>query len=435
MSNMKRQLKIGIGLSQREPSTQKRPLLGKIRSIVLIFLLCGLHQASFAQLTAGVVQLDITPKIGGPMYGYSARGANVSQGVHDPLYAGVLVLDDGATKVAIVALDMGSIRKENTDNIKAMVRESSDIDNIVLVASHSHSSAANPWNKELERKISDAIVEADRHRITAKIGVGIGEVREGHNRIMIREDGSLFMFWQNRDRIPTSPVDYQLGVIRIEGSNGPIATLINFTCHPVVAGPGNLLISADYPGPMKQMVGEEIGGQVMFLQGAAGNINPFWDKTPPEQGAFEQIEKMGHAIAEEVIRVSRHIVDYDEKPRISFKNEVIPITSRLDTVPPERKLQAEINTILIGEELALATFPGEFFVEHGLSLKERSPYKYTFFLGYSNDQLYYFPTIQSTIKGGYGAGSATQVELGAGEYLVNRALINLLYQGNKVAKR
>jgi hypothetical protein len=288
----------------------------------------------------------------------------------------------------------------------------------------------------LERKIADAIIEAYKHRVSARIGVGVGEVREGHNRRMICEDGSLVMFWQNRNRIPTSPVDYRLGVIRIEGSKGSIATLVNFTCHPVVAGPENLLISADYPGAMKRMLGNEIGGQIMFLQGAAGNINPFWDKTPPDQGAFDQIEKMGRAIADEVIKVSHQIVDFDEKPLISFKSEVVPITSRLDTVPPERKmLKAEINTVLIGKDLALATFPGEFFVEHGLTLKERSPFKYTFFIGYCNDQLYYFPTIQSTILGGYGAGSVTQVELGAGEYLVNRALINLLYQGNKVAKR
>jgi hypothetical protein len=316
-----------------------------------------------------------------------------------------------------------------------MVREVTDIEHVILVTSHTHSGAANPWSKELERKIADAIVEADRHRISARLGVGIGEVREGHNRRMICEDGSLVMFWENRDRIPTSPVDYRLGVIRIEGSKGPIATLVNFTCHPVVAGPENLLISADYPGAMKRMAGNEIGGQIMFLQGAAGNINPFWDKTPPDQGAFEQIEKMGRAIADEVVKVSHRIVDFDEKPLISFKSEIIPIASRLDTVPPDRKLQAEINTVLIGKDLALATFPGEFFVEHGLALKERSPFKYTFFLGYCNDQLYYFPTIESTITGGYGAGSATQVELGAGEYLVNRALINLLYQGKKVALR
>ena len=433
---MKKQLKIGIRLSQRGYSLKGRFFLLRLRSLLLVIALCGFYQSCFAQLTAGVTQIDITPKTGTSMYGYGARGTNVSQGVHDPLFAGVLVLDDGSTKLAIVTMDMGQIKRENTESIKSMVREVTDIENIILVTSHSHSSASNPWSIELERKIADAIIEAERHRISARIGVGVGEVREGHNRRMICEDGRLVMFWENRDRIPTSPVDYRLGVIRIEGDKGPIATLVNFTCHPVVAGPENLLISADYPGAMKRILGSEIGGQIMFLQGAAGNINPFWDKTPPDQGAFEQIEKMGRAIADEVVEVSHQIVDFDDKPLISFKSELVPITSRLDTVPPERKiLKAEINTVLIGKDLALATFPGEFFVEHGLSLKERSPYKYTFFLGYCNDQLYYFPTIQSTITGGYGAGSATQVELGAGEYLVNRALINLLYQGNKVAPR
>ena len=243
------------------------------------------------------------------------------------------------------------------------------------------------------------------------------------------------MFWANRDHIPTSPVDYQLGVIRIEGFEGPIATLVNFTCHPVVAGPENLLISADYPGAMERMLENELGGQVMFLQGADGNLNPFWDKTPPEEGAFDQIEKMGRTIADEVLQVSRHIIDYEEMPLISFKSEVIQLAYRLDTARTERKIQAEINTVLIGKDLALATFPGEFFVEHGLAFKERSPFKHTFFIGYCNDQLYYFPTIQSTITRGYGAASSTQVEIGAGEYLVNRALINLLFQGSKISPR
>ncbi|MBA7515109.1 hypothetical protein ES705_07147 [subsurface metagenome] len=46
----------------------------------------------------------------------------------------------------------------------------------------------------------------------------------------------------------------------------------------------------------------------------------------------------------------------------------------------------------------------------------------------------YFPTIQAKIEGGYGAASATRVEVSAGERLVNRALINLLYQANKISR-
>lgn len=406
-------------------------LLIKFKYALLLVTLCIFYQNVFAQLKAGVEKIDITPPIGGSMAGYSARGEKASKGIHDRLYAEVLVLDDGNKKLAIVTVDLIGILRENTKNIKALVRDHTDIDHLIIAASHTHSGPAN-WSQDIERKIAEAIVQANHNLKPARIGAGVGEVHEGHNRRIIRTDGSLIMFWRNRDRIPTKPVDYQLGVICIEGSNGPIATLVNFTCHPVVAGPENLLFSADYPGAMKRILEAEIGGQVMYLAGASGDINPFWDKTPPDEGAFEQIEKMGRAIADEVLQVSRHIINYDETPKISFKNEVISLASRQDTARSERNIQAEINTVLIGEDLAMATFPGEFFVKHGLSLKERSPFKYTFFIGYCNDFLYYFPTIESTIKGGYGAAFATLVEIGAGERLVNRALINLIYQGDRI---
>lgn len=410
---------------------------------LLSILLLVLPQLGFGQLQAGVAQTNVTPPIGGLMYGYSARGKNVSEGVHDSLYARALVLYDGNTKLAIVTLDLGTITRENTTNVKNIVREHTDIEHILLAVSHSHStprpmldfpSAENPWVREAERKIAEAIVEADKNLVPARIGVGWGEVREGHNRRMIHTNGKLVMFWGNRDRIPTSPVDYQLGVIRVEGSDGPIATLVNFTCHPVVLGPENLLISADYPGAMMQMVKDELGGQVMFLQGAAGDINPFWDKTPPDEGAFVQVQKMGYAIADEIKRVSSSIFDFDETTKLSVHTEVIQLASRLDTARTNCNITAEINTVLIGEDIALATFPGEFFVEHGLNLKRNSPFKHTFFVGYCNDALGYFPTIRGSIEGGYGATSATvRVEIGAGERLVNRALINLLYQANKIS--
>ena len=409
-------------------------ILFRLKSTLIIFIISFMCLPGIAQITAGVAQIDITPEPGGPMYGYSARGTNVSKGVHDNLYARALVLNDGSTKLVIVTVDIGAIRKENSERIKRMIQERTNIENILLVASHTHSGPAQ-CSGDIEEKIADVVVRANSNPKSARIGVGLGEVREGHNRRMIHADGSLEMFWENRTGIPTSPVDYRLGVIRIEGSNGPIATLVNFTCHPVVAGPENLLFSADYPGAMNRILKEKIGGQIMYLPGASGDINPFWDKTPPDEGAFDQIERMGKALADEVVNVSEHIVDYDEKPVISFKREISQFATRRDTARLDKSIQAEINMLLIGNNLALAMFPGEFFVEHGLSLKERSPFKYTFFVGYCNDQLAYFPTISSTLTGGYGAASATQVEIGAGEYLVNRALINLMYQGNKISGR
>lgn len=410
----------------------------------LSFLVLVSAQQGLAELKAGVAKADITPPIGGMMYGYGARGINVSKGVHDPLYAKALVLDDGETKFAIVTLDLGSFTGANTTNVKKIVRDKTGIENVLCAFSHTHSgpvpssvfpSREKPWIREAERKIAEAIIGAADNLAPAKIGTGWGEVREGHNRRMVRVDGKTVMFWANRDRIPTSPVDYELAVIRVEGlDRKPIATLVNFACHPVVLGPKNLLISADYPGVFTRLVEEAIGGQCMFLQGAAGDINPFWDKTPPAEGAYAQMEKMGKAVADEALRVSRQIVAFKADPKISFHTEVIPLASRRDVARTNRNIKAEINTVVVGDDLAVATFPGEFFVEHSLSLKRRSRFKNTIFVGYCNDTLAYFPTIQACTEGGYGAASMSRVEVGAGERLVNRALINLYYQAGTISR-
>lgn len=411
-------------------------------AVCLSFLILAVAQPAFAELKAGAAKADITPPIGGTMYGYGARGKNVSEGVHDRLYAKALVLDDGSTKLAVATLDMGSCNHENTANIKEIVKEKTGIENVLCVVSHSHSTPAGslsfpskekPWIRDAERKIAGAIVEAAGNLVPARIGVGCGEVPEGHNRRKISDDGKAVMMWANRERVPTSPVDYQLGVIRVETLDGkPLATLVNFACHPVVLGPENLLISADYPGVFTRVVEESIGGQCMFLQGACGDINPYWDKTPPAEGAYEQVEKMGKAVGDEVVSVSGQIADFEADPKISFHTEVIPLASRRDVEREKRNINAEINTVLIGKDLALATFPGEFFVEHGISLKNRSKFKNTMFIGYCNDSLAYFPTIKACTEGGYGAASATRVEVGAGEKLVNRALINLYYQAKMI---
>jgi hypothetical protein len=88
-------------------------------------------------------------------------------------------------------------------------------------------------------------------------------------------------------------------------------------------------------------------------------------------------------------------------------------------------IKAETPIVLLGEEIAWVGFPGEFFDDFQIALRNRSPIPHTFFLGYCNDVFSYFPTIQAASEGGYGASYSTYVEVGAGERLVDNAIIRL----------
>ena len=359
--------------------------------------------------------------------------------------------------MAWVTIDLGYADTPLTRDVRTAVSAALGFDDVLLSSSHTHSgpqfepdfpNPTRPWVQELRQRITAAIVEAHGALVPARLGVGWGRVDLGHNRRRVRADGTVEMFWENRRGIPTSPVDKSVAVVAIDTPAGePIATLVNLAIHPVVLGPENLACSADYPGAMMAKVERDVGGQAMFLQGAAGDINPFWDKTPLGDGAYEQMQRMGETIGDEVIRV-RGELSFAEVESIALGVERIRIGPRWDLDDPairagvrpdylerfEREGEAEVRTLLIGEDLALASFPGEFFVEHGLRLKRESVVFHTLFVGYSNGHLGYFPTIKAAAQGGYGADSSTIVEVGAGERLVNRALVNLGYLSGQLER-
>jgi hypothetical protein len=55
------------------------------------------------------------------------------------------------------------------------------------------------------------------------------------------------------------------------------------------------------------------------------------------------------------------------------------------------------------------------------------------FFGYCNDYQQYFPTIEAVAEGGYGAdATVAPAEVGAGEQLINRTLIDLYQLRGKI---
>src|SRR5690242_6576279 len=97
----------------------------------------GLPKSS--NLLAGVAKVDITPKdvVGMKVTGHSREVT----GVRDPLRAGVLVLDDGETRAAIVTMDTIGAWEDMVRLARMRIEEVAKIPaaNILIAASHNHS--------------------------------------------------------------------------------------------------------------------------------------------------------------------------------------------------------------------------------------------------------------------------------------------------------
>ncbi|PYV07898.1 MAG: hypothetical protein DMG23_14975, partial [Acidobacteria bacterium] len=166
------------------------------------------------------------------------------------------------------------------------------------------------WEQEAIRKIAGGIAETAKRVEPVRLGAGWGQVDIGHDRRFVQADGSVRMLWRNATRAVTYPVDTTVGVLRVDIERGePLAILVNYACHPVVFTADNDLYSADYPGAMRRYVEKNFGGSVtcFFLQGAAGNINPYFDKTYLEEDSPEMMRLTGERLGKEVVRVARQI--------------------------------------------------------------------------------------------------------------------------------
>src|SRR3954470_1193740 len=93
--------------------------------------------ACAGELRAGVGRADITPPVGTPLGGYGDRKGAPSTGGHDPIMAKALVLDDGATRLAVVTTDLVGISPEMTGRVAELAGFPRE--RLLLCASHTHS--------------------------------------------------------------------------------------------------------------------------------------------------------------------------------------------------------------------------------------------------------------------------------------------------------
>ncbi|HEY1639653.1 MAG TPA: neutral/alkaline non-lysosomal ceramidase N-terminal domain-containing protein [Streptosporangiaceae bacterium] len=243
-------------------------------------------------LLAGGATADITPDTGVPMGGYSARQGTAT-GVHDQLLARTIMFSDGSADLVISVCDLVGVGDQIVRRARQLAESELGIPAgcVLIAATHTHSgpldvngAGLTPYAEQVAQGILASIREAAGRREPVTLKAGTVEVTT---------------ISQNR-RDPDGPIETVATIVVATPAGGgrPVATLVNYACHSTVLEHDNMEFSPDFPGAMARFLEREVGGTAVYLQGAAGNINPVWMRHD-----FTEVERVGGILGSAATRV------------------------------------------------------------------------------------------------------------------------------------
>jgi len=410
---------------------------------------------------AGTAKILITPVTPIPMSGYGGRN-DPFKGVHDDLFARVIVFSDGVNKAVLITTDLIGISNAIWEETTRRIAKETGIkkEYVLLSAVHNHSGPVlkvyddedtsgnvTAYVEELEKKIVKATNDAVNNLVPVSIGAGKGECKMNINRRAPDGNGEISL-GQN----PYAPCDHEVGVIGVDDKSGkPLAVIMNWPCHGVVLGPQNYLITGDWPGAASRYVEEGSGGKLIapVIIGASGDINPVYgphiDFENNSSYAYGK-DAIGEDLGQESLRVAKDIQKFSSG-KITAVQRVISLPVKEKEagkyLQPENKkddsLKVRLSAIKIGN-IVLTAVSGEVFNQISVKMRKQSPYAFTFMITHCNGSSGYLVSEDAYPKagingshdkfvptGGYEVNS-TSVKTGAEKAII----VNLLEMINEL---
>jgi hypothetical protein len=310
------------------------------------------------------------------------------------------------------------------------------------------------WVDEVIETIVNAVSDAKAHLQEASIGVATAELpwlifnRRRHTR-----NFGVWTHWmkipQDQAYRPEGPIDPDFGLFVVRGADHqPIGMVWNFSGH------NSFNFGDQYSGDLAYTVqaalDERLGKHIpcLYTPGCGANTNYF------DYGQPGGLEKATDGVASAIVAIYREACTLPEVKLGSRKAELflaqrdisrywwkhdihtkLPAWDGFGLKVVERR-QAEARdvataqfdvTVLRLGDAALVGLPGEFFVEFGLMIKERSPFRRTYVTTYTNGHVGYVATRQAFIGGSYEVWPVLASRAGReGGYLMVDKAIELL---------
>ncbi|MBE9465149.1 hypothetical protein ACFP1I_15955 [Dyadobacter subterraneus] len=323
------------------------------------------------------------------------------------LFARVLVLEKGNTRVAIVNVDNLGWPAALGNKSRALIKGINP-ENILIGATHTHSGPdayAFPNEKGetfadlnyldwCTKQIADAVNEAVKNLEPASLKIAMGEAK------------GKIAYNYYADRL----YDPRCGVIQAISNSGKskgnvIATLVNYAIHPEIIGSGRGILSPDLCGPLYEKIESQTGGIALFMNGAQGGMVTADNRTEDKKEAndWQECKRIGELLADEALRIVNK-AEIQQNPALYCTSRKIefPVDSEImryilknspikNEMSGPNKVSTQLNLLNIGTAQIL-TIPGEALPNIGYYIKRKMNTKSPFLFGLTNDAFGYMLT-------------------------------------------
>ncbi len=358
--------------------------------------------------------------------GFETRRAAMA--VHDPMTVRVLVLALNGTYVALVAVDSVGLLESRVRQAREMLAEDGfDRNHIVVSSTHSHAApdTVGMWGDQdqLVSGINPTYADTIVPGIYDAVSLAAGDMQPVNPTVGMVQLADLDPTFTGVAFGGTNPDDWMYGTIMdlrdpiiaddhllaiaLDGPEGRLATLLNYSSHPEAIGERNNEVSADYVYYFRDYVERTYGGTAVFLPGALGGqqvpygatlpvVRPDGTRVLDENGQQTYTGEMGYEFAEMLgillgQSVDEALTDTQTWDQISvrYAELPVPVTNQfyqlafrlglLDSTAADLLTGADCPNFGVGDNIAgcvplgiwelrlgpvtLATFPGELVPE------------------------------------------------------------------------
>lgn len=421
------------------------------RLAVVWFVMLNLAAAYAAEVSwkAGFAAAKITPVEPLMLAGYASRTIP-ARDVVDDLHLKVFALEDAAGgRSLLITADLIGFRADFTAPVRARLTETTGIppERILFNASHTHAGPAVMMSlrshytiaKEqagqliaYTRKLQDQCVilaaEALGRLQPVKLSWGVGVVNFPMNRREVTERGIILGV------NPRGPVDRSVPVLRVETPDGTLVGVVfGAACHNTTYGSRDNQVSGDFASAAQTFVERELpSAQAMFMQGLAGDTNPYPNSLndPAKRPAAEIAREHGASLGREVIRVLGNSLKPVNGPLRAAKASVsLPLQKAPNVAELEQTTAkagstqkwvadqmlarlkagetlpttyaAPITVWQFGSDLTIVGLPGEVVVDYVRLLEDTLGPLKLWLAAYCDDTFGYLPSARIIREGGY----------------------------------